>query len=91
MLSDLAENYSFVVQDAVQGHHLDNNQATIHPFAVYLSDSGKVKCLNICVISDCLRYDTTNMHAFIYYVMTHLNKEWLKSTATHTVTEFLWH
>ena len=33
MLSDFAGNDSFVVQDAVQGHHWDNNQATIHPSA----------------------------------------------------------
>ena len=30
-----AENYSFIVQDAVQGHHWNNSQATLHPFAVY--------------------------------------------------------
>ena len=75
ILSDFAENYSFVVQDAVQGHHWDNSQATIHPFAVYLSESGKAKCLSICVITDCLRHDTTTVHAFVSNVLAHLKKE----------------
>ena len=75
ILSDFAENYRFVEQDAVQGHHWDNSQATVHTFAVCLSDSGKVKCLSMCVISDCLRHDTTTVHAFISNVLAHLKKE----------------
>ena len=30
VLLDFAENYSFVVQDTVQGYYWDNNQATLH-------------------------------------------------------------
>ena len=40
-----------------------------------LSDSGKVKCFSMCVISDCLRHDTTTVHAFISNVLAHLKKE----------------
>lgn len=32
---DFAENYAFLVQDAVQGYHWNNDQATIHPFVIY--------------------------------------------------------
>jgi hypothetical protein len=32
VLLDFDENYSFLIQDAVQGHHLNNSQATLHPF-----------------------------------------------------------
>ena len=35
VLMDFAENYSFVVQDAVQGHHSNNSQTTLHPFTIY--------------------------------------------------------
>ena len=31
ILLDLAENYSFIVQDAIQSFHWNNLQATIHP------------------------------------------------------------
>ena len=35
VIADIAENYSFVLQDEVQGYHLTNSQVTIHPFVVY--------------------------------------------------------
>ena len=35
ILRDFAENYSFVVQDEVQGFHWNNLQCTLHPVAVY--------------------------------------------------------
>ena len=64
ILLDFAENYSFLVQDAVQGYHWDNSQATLHPFCVYFKEAGDLKCLNMCVISDCMRHDTNTVHAF---------------------------
>ena len=38
IVSDFAENYSFLVQDAAQGFHWNNSQATIHPFVIYYVD-----------------------------------------------------
>ena len=35
---DFAEYYSFVLQDAAQGFHWNNSQATIHPFAAYFKE-----------------------------------------------------
>lgn len=35
VLMGVAENYSFLIQDAVQGFHWNNAQATPHPFVVY--------------------------------------------------------
>ena len=35
VVADFAENYSFILQDAVQGYHWNNQQATIHLFVVY--------------------------------------------------------
>eukprot|EP00731_Ephydatia_muelleri_P028308 Em0019g1181a len=35
VLGDFSENYSFVIQDAVQGFHWNNDKATIHPFIAY--------------------------------------------------------
>ena len=43
--ADFSENYSFVLQDAAQGYHWNNSQATIHPFVVYYRRTG-----------DCLLY-----------------------------------
>ena len=33
---DFAENDSFIVQDARQGHHWDNSQVTLHLFVMYV-------------------------------------------------------
>ena len=59
MLGDFAENYSFVIQDAVQGFHWNNTQATIHPFVAYYYDAvrGEVCFLNFVIISDSLTHD----------------------------------
>lgn len=35
VLADVSENFSFVIQDAIQGFHWSNDQATLHPFVVY--------------------------------------------------------
>ena len=31
ILMDFAENYSFILQDAIQEYYWQNNQATLHP------------------------------------------------------------
>ena len=33
--ADFSENYSFVLQDAAQGYHWNNSQATVHSFVAY--------------------------------------------------------
>ena len=38
ILMDFAENHSFLLQDAIQGFYWQNEQATLHPFAVYYKD-----------------------------------------------------
>ena len=56
ILLDFAENYSFVVQDAVQRFYWENSQTTLHPSVAYFrSSNGDLKHTSICVISDCLK------------------------------------
>ena len=43
VMCDFSENYAFVVQDSVQGIHWNNNQATVHPFAIYYKHNLEVK------------------------------------------------
>ena len=64
VICDFAENYSFVLQDAAQGFHWNNSQATIHPFVVYFVDSDKLQHVSYVVISDCLSHDTIAVHLF---------------------------
>jgi len=72
ILMDFAENYSFVVQDAVQGQHWNNSQVTLHPFAIYYKQGDELKCLSVCVVSDYLQHSTNAVHAYISTVITHL-------------------
>ncbi|KAG1656070.1 ARL14 effector protein [Nymphon striatum] len=72
VLLNFAENYSFVVQDAVQGYYWDNSQATIHPFTVYHKVEGSLKCTSLCVISDHMRHDTATVNAFLCEVVPFL-------------------
>ena len=59
--ADFSQNYSFWLQDAAQGFHLNNSQATIHPF---VAESGELHHLSFVIISDCLRHDTVAVHLF---------------------------
>ena len=72
VLMDFAENYSFLIQDAVQGFYWDNSQATLHPIVVYVLQDELMKCFSFCVISDCLKHDTTAAHAFLNPVIDYI-------------------
>ena len=43
---DLAENYSFIIEDAIQGFYWQNSQVALHPFAVYYRDfsTNELRC-----------------------------------------------
>ena len=62
--ADFSENYSFILQDAAQGYHWNNLQATIHPFVGYYRDSGEIQHLSYVVISECLIHNTVAVYLF---------------------------
>ena len=66
VVCDFAENYSFIIQDEVQGFHWNNSQATIHPFVAYYRDvtSNKIQHVSYVEISDCLHHDTVCVYCF---------------------------
>lgn len=64
VICDFAENYSFVIQDTIQGSHWNNDQVTIHPIAIYYNDNGKEKFINYVAISECLKHDTIAVNLF---------------------------
>ena len=64
-MADFAENYSMVVQDAVQGWHWTEQQCTIHPIIIYYKDSQeKVAVQSMAFFSNDLENDT----GFVYQV-----------------------
>ena len=55
------EIFSFIIQDAVQGSHRNNDLATIHPFVAYFNGKDKrpnpeegIRSLNFVITSDSL-------------------------------------
>lgn len=76
-LLDFSENFSFLVQDAVQGFHWNNSQATIHPFVFYFKDENDVlQNGNFVIISDCLKHDSTAVNLFIKHYLMFLKKHY---------------
>ena len=52
IVGDFSENYSFVVQDAAQGFHWNNTQATIHPWVYYYLQDNTLKHSSFTIISE---------------------------------------
>ena len=59
VIDDFSENYSFIVQDSVQGYHWNNCQSIIHLWVYYFKSDGELKHRSYMVISDC------NTHNFV--------------------------
>ena len=69
---DFAEIYSFLVQDAAQGFHWNNSQATIHPFVIwYVDGSGKLAHKSYACISDHKTHDTITVYSFLKHFHEH--------------------
>ena len=66
VVGDFSENYSFVVQDAVQGWHWDASQATVHPFVAYFREGENVVHQSFCFISDGLKHNAAMVHCFVH-------------------------
>ena len=51
VLLDFSENFSFVVQDKVQGFHWNKDQCTLHPAVIYVKDQNEnsLKALCFCL------------------------------------------
>lgn len=74
ILGDFAENYSFIVQDAAQGFHWENSQATLHPFVAYYRthDKPTLQHSSMCIISDSGKHSTAAVHTFQKHILSRL-------------------
>lgn len=69
---DFAENYNFVVQDAAQSFHWNNDQATLLTSVFYYRDGTEIKHGSIVMISDDLKHDTATFYAYQKILHNHL-------------------
>lgn len=66
VICDFSENYSFVVQDAVQGFHWANAQCTVHPFAIYYRDeSQELKFTSFIAIAESTKHNHVAVRLFL--------------------------
>ena len=66
LVLDFAENYSFLVQDAVQGFHWENSQRTVHPLVFYFcSPDRELQHQSFWCFSDGLKHTTIMVYAFL--------------------------
>ena len=65
----------FIVQDAIQGFHWENNQVTVCPFVMYFKElnSEAAQNISLCIISDCSRHDIVVVHTFLTVIVEYLN------------------
>ena len=65
VIYDFSENYSFVIQNSVQGIHWNSHPVTIHPFSIYYKDDkNELKLKSLVSMSECLCHDTIDFHVF---------------------------
>ena len=74
IIADFSENYSFILQDAAQGFHWNNDQAIVHPFICYFRNETHLEHVNFVVISDCLKHDTVAVYLFQRKLIKELKK-----------------
>lgn len=74
VICDFSENYSFIIQNAAQGYHWNNSQATIHPFEVYYKKDDKLENISFLVISEVLTHDTISVQLFISKLIEFLRR-----------------
>ena len=75
LVGDFSENYSFVVQDAAQGFHWVNSQATLHPFVFYYKEDGVLKHQSFCYFSDSTKHTTSMVYTFLKHLVPLLKAE----------------
>ena len=67
IICDFSENFSFVVQDAIQGFHWANAQCTIHPFSIYYKDdhASDIKFTSFTAIAEFTKHNHVAVRLFV--------------------------
>ena len=76
ILLDFAENYSFIIQDAVQRFHWENWQATLRPFLVYYRNTnGNLESQSLFVVSDHRKHNQSTVHSFLIVALSFVKSQ----------------
>lgn len=77
VLGDFAENYSFLCQDAAQGFHWTNEQATLHSTVIYYrtAEGEAIKHACFVVISNHMKHDAISVHVFMKRMLSYMKEK----------------
>lgn len=59
---DFSENYKYVVQDASQAYHFNNDQCTVFTVVYYFTDESELKHKSLIFLSDSTTHDTAAVY-----------------------------
>lgn len=62
VLYDFGENFCYVIQNAIQAHHFNNDQCSLMPVIYYYREGEELKHKSIIFISECTKHDTVAVH-----------------------------
>ncbi|KYQ54441.1 hypothetical protein ALC60_06673 [Trachymyrmex zeteki] len=71
---DFSENYKYVVQDASQAFHFNNDQCTVFPVVYYYKENQEIKHKSIVFLSDSTRHDTASVYTIQKMLIPHIKK-----------------
>lgn len=74
MILDFSENYKYVVQDASQAFHFNNDQCTVFPVVYYYKVNQEIKHNSIIFLSDSTRHDTAAVYTIQKMLIPHIKK-----------------
>ncbi|CAH0558559.1 unnamed protein product [Brassicogethes aeneus] len=61
---DFSENYTFLIQDAIQSHHWNNSQATLHVYVAYFKQNNVLRNENFVVVSESLKHSAASVDLY---------------------------
>lgn len=82
VVMDFSENYKFVVQNASQAFHFNNDQCTIFPIVCYYKEKSEIKHESLIFLSDCTKHDTAAVFTIQKQLVPYLVK---KHRAKHLI------
>lgn len=71
---DFSENYSYVVQDAAQSFHFNNDQCTVFPVLFYYKDNSQVTHKSCVFLSECNKHDTAAVFTVLQQLIPEIKK-----------------
>jgi hypothetical protein len=80
---DFSENFTCVVQDAVQASYFSGTQVTLHPYVAYYHENSEGKSQSYCIISNHMVHDSTAVAIFNDDIVSQLKNEIPGLTTVH--------